>query len=72
MYKFGCAATELMGDCQICKKPIKAKNRFVPPIEALGFTTFTHETCFDRYIEKDILAKQAENEEWMQNYLHNI
>ena len=62
-------ATEPMGKCGICGEVIKPKRKFVTPIEALGYTEFMHETCFEARVESDVLQAERENTEWMQNYL---
>ncbi len=62
-------ATEPMGKCGICGEAIEPKRKFVTPIEALGYTEFMHETCFEARVESDVLQAERENTEWMQNYL---
>ena len=64
-------ATETMGKCGICGEVIKPKRKFVTPIEALGFTEFMHEVCFEARIESNVLQAECKNTEWLQNYLKN-
>jgi len=64
-------ATEPMGKCGICGEAIEPKRKFVTPIEALGYTEFMHETCFEARVESDVLQAERENTEWMQNYLQS-
>lgn len=64
-------ATEIMGKCGICGRLIKPKRKFVAPIEALGFTEFMHETCFEARLESNILQAERESTEWLQGYLKN-